>query len=119
MNVKPFRNRPDVVGETGGHGRCAAMVLGVGQGVVGRPAVVHRADQVHAQGHHALAPGARAGMPHQAGQAGAEGGMQALDGGGVHGLTPRPTRPTAHPGPLRRPAPGGAHRPPCDRARPA
>jgi hypothetical protein len=32
---------------------------------------------------------------------------------------PRPTKPTAHPGPLRRPAPGGAPRPPCDRARTA
>jgi len=87
MNVQPCRHRPDVVGETGGHGRWAAMALGVGQGVVGRTDVVHRADQVHAQGHHALAPGARAGTPHQADQAGAEGGMQALAGGGVHGLT--------------------------------
>jgi len=88
MNVKQCRNRPDVVGEAGGHGRWAAMALGVGQGGVGRPAVVHRADQVHAQGHHAVAPGARAGTPHQAGQAGADGGMQALAGGGVHGLPP-------------------------------
>jgi len=119
MNVQPFRNRPDVVGEAGSHGRWAAMALGVGQGGVGRPAGVHRADQGHAQGHHAVAPGARAGTPHQAGQAGADGGMQALAGGGVHGLPPRPTRPTAHPGPLRRPAPGGAHRSPRDRARPA
>ena len=88
MNVQPCRNRPDVVGEAGGHGRWAAMALGVGQGGVGRPAGVHRADQGHAQGHHAVAPGARAGTPHQAGQAGADGGMQALAGGGVHGLPP-------------------------------
>ena len=63
MNVKQCRNRPDVVGEAGGHGRWAAMALGVGQGVVGRTEVVHRADQVHAQGHHAVAPGAIAGTP--------------------------------------------------------
>jgi len=119
MKVKQFRNRPDVLGEASGHGRCAAMALGVGQGVVGRTEVVHRADQVHAQGQHALAPGAIAGTPHQAGQAGAEGGIQALDVGGVQGLPPRPTRPTDHSGPLRRPAPGGAQRPPCDPARTA
>ena len=88
MNVQPFRNRPYVVGEAGSYGRWAAMALGVGQGGVGRPAGVHRADQGHAQGHHAVAPGARAGTPHQAGQAGADGGMQALAGGGVHGLPP-------------------------------
>jgi len=88
MKVKQFRNRPDVAGEAGGYGRCAAMSLGVGQGVVGRTEVVHRADRVHAQGRHALAPGAIAGTPHQTGQAGAEGGMQALDGGGGQGLTP-------------------------------
>ena len=62
MNVQQVRNRPDVVGETGGHGRCAAMALGVGQGGVGRPAGVHRADQVHAQGHHWGSRSAQAGF---------------------------------------------------------
>jgi len=88
MKVKQFRNRPDVAGEAGGYGRCAAMALGVGQGVVERTEVVHRADRVHTQGRHTLVPGAIAGTPHWAGQAGAESGMQALDGGGGQGLTP-------------------------------
>ena len=88
MEGQQFGHRPDVVGEAGGHGGRTGLSLRLGEGIMRRTEVVHGPNQIHPQMQHALAANAVAGAPHQAGQTGAEGGIEPLDVRGVQGPAP-------------------------------